>query len=81
MSECSNDELEKLVSTLDFRAYKENLYDFQATLCQESEMFKFWHSFLMMVENLLCILYATRTGDWTLYVESLHTTAKTMHVI
>ena len=33
--------------------------------------FCFWLSFIEMLENLLNVLYATRTGKWHLYLESL----------
>ena len=36
-----------------------------------SDLEKFWLSFIEMVENLLNVLYATRTGKWHLYLRSL----------
>ena len=36
-----------------------------------SNLEEFWLSFIEMVENLLNVLYATRTGKWHLYLESL----------
>ena len=48
------------------------MYDYQEAECQRSEMWRFWNSFLSMVDNILSILYATRTGDWwILYIESI----------
>ena len=35
-------------------------------------MWRFWQSFLSVMENLLSILYVTRTGNWQLYVESIN---------
>ena len=71
MSECSKEELEKLTSTEEFRDYKMKLIDYIVAFTKESEMFCFWYSFLTLMENILCIIYATRTGDWELYVESI----------
>lgn len=71
MLECNDAELQKLTASPEFHNYVDKLDDFQSKLCQESEMFKFWQSYLTIMENILCILYATRTGDWTLYVESI----------
>ena len=34
-------------------------------------MWRFWNSFLSVVDNILSILYATRTVDWILNIESI----------
>ena len=36
-----------------------------------SDLGKFWLSFIEMVDDHLNVLYATRTGKWHLYLESL----------
>ena len=63
------DDQENLLESPDFKKYHEKLYDFQDELCEESAMWRFWQSFLSMMENLLSILYATRTGNWQLNVD------------
>ena len=71
MDDCNFKEFENLTISPDFKVYLEKLYDYQEPLCSESDMWRYWYSFLSMMEHLLCIIYATRTGDWTLYVESI----------
>ena len=51
---------ENLLESPDFKKYHEKLYGFQNELCEESEMWRFWQSFLSMIENLLGILYAKK---------------------
>ena len=63
---------ENLRESPDFNKYHEKLYDFKDELCEESETWRFWQSFLSMMENLLSILYVTTTRNWQLYVESIN---------
>ena len=63
---------ENLLESPDFKKYHEKLYGFRNELCEESEMWRFWQSFLSMMGNLLSILYGTRTGNWQLYIESIN---------
>ena len=70
LDQCNSDEFETLINSPDFQKYRDQLYDYQEAECQRSEMWRFWNSFLSMVDNILSILYATRTGDWILYIES-----------
>ena len=72
MENCCMGDYENLHESPDFKKYHKKLYDFQDELCEESEMCRFWQSFLSMMENLLTILYATRTGYMQLYVESIN---------
>ena len=69
---CSMGDYENLLESPDFKKYHEKLYNFHDEVCEKSEMWRFWQSFLSMMENLLSILYATRTGNWKLYVESIN---------
>ena len=71
LDQCNSDEFETLINSPDFQKYRDQLYDYQEAECQRSEMWRFWYSFLSMVDNILSILYATRTGDWILYIESI----------
>ena len=66
MENCSMGDYENLHESPDFKKYHEKLHSFLDELCEESEMWRFWESFLSMMENLLSILYATRTGNWQL---------------
>ena len=63
---------ENLLESPDFKKYYEKLYDFQDEVCEKSEMRRFCQSFLSMMGNLLSFLYAARTGNWKLYVESIN---------
>lgn len=71
LDQCDSQELETLINSPGFQEYRDKLYDYQESECTRSEMWRFWNSFLSIVENVLTILYATRTGDWVLYVESI----------
>ena len=65
------DELNSLSESAEFKEYVNKRYDFEETLMSESVMWRFWKSYLDMWELFLCIIYATRSGDWELYVESI----------
>ena len=65
------DELNSLSEAAEFKEYVNKLYDFEEALMSESVMWRFWKSYLDMWELFLCIIYATRSGDWELYVESI----------
>ena len=71
LDHCNSDKFETLINSPDFQKYRDQLYDYQEAERQRSEMWRFWNSFLSMVDNILSILYATRTGDWILYIESI----------
>ena len=71
LDQCNSNELETLINSPDFQKYRDQLYDNQEAECQHSEMWRFWNSFLSMVDNISSILHATRTGDWILYIESI----------
>ena len=71
LDHCNSDKFETLINSPDFQKYRYQLYDYQEAERQRSDMWRFWNSFLSMVDNILSILYATRTGDWILYIESI----------
>ena len=47
------------------------LLEFDATVSDESALFKFWSIYLKAVTALLALIRAERSGDWDLYLESL----------
>ena len=51
--------------------YCNDVVTFKEKLGTTSNLAKFWISFLDMVELLLNLLYATRAGNWYLYIESV----------
>ena len=63
-----------LLSSIELRNYCTRLINFKENLAQRSDLSKFWLSFLEVTEILLNLIYATRSGNWNLYVESLRTT-------
>ena len=71
MTDCTMDELNSLSESAEFKEYVNKRYDFEENLMSESVMWRFWKSYLDMWELFLCIIYATRSGDWELYVESI----------
>ena len=71
MTDCTMDELNTLSESAEFKEYVNKRYDFEEALMSESVMWRFWKSYLDMSELFLCIIYATRSGDWELYVESI----------
>ena len=71
MTDCTMDELNSLSESAEFKEYVNKLHDFEEALMSESVMWRFWKSYLDMWELFLCIIYATRSGDWELYVESI----------
>ena len=71
MTDCTMDELNSHSESAEFKEYVNKLYDFEEVLMSESVMWMFWKSYLDMWELRLCIIYATRSGDWELYVESI----------
>ena len=71
MTDCTMDELNSLSESAEFKEYVNKLYDFEEALMSESVMWRFWKSYLDMWELFLCIIYAARSGDWELYVESI----------
>ena len=71
MTDCTMDELNSLSESAEFKEYVNKLYDFQEALMSESVMWRFWKSYLDMWELFLCIIYAKRSGDWELNVESI----------
>ena len=71
MTDCTMDELNSLSESAEFKEYVNKLYDFEEALMSEIAMGRFWKSYLDMWELFLCIIYATRSGDWELYVESI----------
>ena len=54
--------------------YLNALTSFKEELAATSNLAKFWISFLDMVEILFNLIYATRAGNWYLYVESVRST-------
>ena len=71
LDQYNSDEFETLINFPYFEKYRDQLYWYQEAECQRSEIWRFWNSFLLMVDNILSILYGTRTGDWILYIESI----------
>ena len=71
MTDCTMDELNSLSESAEFKEYVNKRYDFEENLMSESVMWRSWKSYLDMWELFLCIIYATRSGDWELYVESI----------
>ena len=71
MTDCTLDELNSLSESAEFKEYVNKLYDFGEALMSGSVMWRFWKSYLDMWELFLCIIYATRSGDWEVYVESI----------
>ena len=61
------------LSRQELHSYCTNLITFKESMAKQSELARFWFSFLDIVVILLNIIYATRSGDWDLYVESLRT--------
>ena len=47
------------------------LHELDATVSDESALFKFWSIYLKAVTALLALIRAERSGDWELYLESL----------
>ena len=58
----------------ELRDYCTKLIDFKENLAKKSDYARFWFSFLEIIEILLNLIYATRSGNWHLYVESLRST-------
>ena len=70
--------LEDVAEEFDFNFMSENdemsqyfndLLTFKEKLCTSSNLTKFWISFLDMIQLLFNLVYATRSGNWYLYIE------------
>ena len=51
-----------------------SLITYKDNLTERSTLAKFWISFLEMIEVLLNLIYATRSGNWDLYLETIRST-------
>ena len=60
-----------LLESNELHTYCTSLITYKDSLAEKSSLSKFWLSFLEMVEVLLNIIYATRSGKWDLYIESI----------
>ena len=70
--EVSAENFTAIQDSQEFRTFYQLFLDFKQKLQKNgSDLDKFWLSFIEMVENLLNVLYATRTRKWHLYLESL----------
>ena len=54
--------------------YCNDLVEFKDKIGQQNDLTTFWLSFLDITETLLNLIYATRSGDWNLYVETIKST-------
>ena len=64
----------RLIASKELRDYCTNLINFEENLAQGSNLARLWLSFLEVIEILLNMIYATRSRNWNLYVESLRST-------
>ena len=60
-----------VASSKELQDYSNDLLTFKEKMAGKSNLAKFWFSFLEMCELLLNIIYATRSGNWSLYLASL----------
>ena len=68
----SDDGLDILLNSENLKIYNERYIDFMDNLKSHGgELALFWISFIEMAQILLNILYATRSGNWELLLESL----------
>ena len=66
------DGLDTLLNSENLKIYNEKYIDFIDNLKSHGgELALFWISFIEMAQILLTILYATRSGNWELLLESL----------
>ena len=63
-----------ILSSKDFHNYCMELTTFKEQMAKSSDLAKFWLSSLDIIEILLKLIYATRSGNWDFYVESLRKT-------
>ncbi|PIK44379.1 hypothetical protein BSL78_18773 [Apostichopus japonicus] len=61
-------EVSSIVSSNDFQSVVSSFQDFLAKMNKESPTFAFWSSYVNMVENVLLLTRATRTGNWQLHL-------------
>ena len=66
-----NDSLRELHSSEELQDYCTKLITYKEKLSDESNLARFWTSFLEIIEVLLNLIYSTRTGNWDLYLESV----------
>ena len=64
----------EVISSAEFLNYSNELINFKDKLAEESNLAKYWISFLDMCETLLNLLFATRSGNWYLYLATLRQT-------
>ena len=60
-----------IVSSKEMQEYSNKLVTFKEKLADKGDLAKFWRSFLEMCELLFNIIFATRSGHWSLYLMSL----------
>ena len=60
-----------IVSSKEMQEYSNKLVTFKEKLADKGDPAKFWLSFLEMCELLFNIIFATRSGHWSLYLMSL----------
>ena len=67
----ASDDFNSIASCQELQNYSNELITFKENLAKESNLAKFWFSFLDMCEILFNLLYATRSGQWYLYVAAV----------
>ena len=60
-----------MLSSKDFHNSCMDLITFKEQLAKGSDLARFWFSFLDILEIFLNLIYATQSGNWDMYVESL----------
>lgn len=65
------DNYNDVISSKEMQDYSNKLALFKESLAGKGKLAKFWLSFLEMCELLFNIIYATRSGYWSLYLVSL----------
>ena len=61
-----------ILDSQELQEYCAKLIQLKNDLKEKSELSKFWLSFLDMIEILLHLNFAIRTGHWDLYVEAVN---------
>ena len=64
----------ELLESKELQEFCTSLITYKDNLAERSTLAKFWISFLEMIEVLLNLIYATRSGNWDLYIETIRST-------
>ncbi len=70
-----------VITSKEMEDYSNQLVSFKESLASKGDLAKFWLSFLQMCELLFNLIYATRSGHWSLYLVSLRQSLPVMTVM